>query len=220
MGIARNLERRLERLADGLSAAVFRGKMHPVDLANRLIRQADLMVTDTGSGPQIPNQFTVAVNSHDLDAALDTHRLERELTHALAATAAERGWRIAGPIDVAVAGGDSVGRGSIKCTATAAPGPLPAWGELAEHRGNRHFSLVDNRNLIGRADDCDIVLAEPEVSRHHAVVFREGGSLWVADLHSANGTTVNGKAVNTEPLEIGSGDMLSFGPATFALRVL
>ena len=67
--------------------------------------------------------------------------------------------------------------------------------------GSLHFSLVDNRNLIGRADDCDIVLAEPEVSRHHAVVFREGGSLWVADLHSANGTTVNDTDTTTTTID-------------------
>ncbi|MEA2000398.1 MAG: DUF3662 and FHA domain-containing protein [Actinomycetota bacterium] len=218
MGVARNLERRLERLADGLSAAVFRGRMHPVDLANRLVRQADLMVIDGDTGPTIPNQFTVAVNDADLDPQIDITQLTRELNLTLSETATDRGWRIGGPIDVHLTTDSSVGRGLIKCTATEVPALLPPWGELAEHRGEREFSLGDNRSVIGRSDTVDIKLDEAEVSRHHAVVFREGGRIWIVDLSSANGTTVNGNSVTTEAVEIGSGDMLAFGPSTFALR--
>ncbi len=71
MGLARNLERRLERLADGISAAVFRGRMHPVDLANRLVRQADLLVVDEPGGPRIPNRFDVWVNKSDMHEGID-----------------------------------------------------------------------------------------------------------------------------------------------------
>ncbi len=71
MGIARNLEKRLERFADGLSAAIFRGRMQPIDLANRLVRQADLMVIETATGPEIPNFFDVTVGEADLDPDLD-----------------------------------------------------------------------------------------------------------------------------------------------------
>lgn len=220
MGLARNLERRLERLADGFSAAVFRGRMHPVDLANRLVRQADLLVVDGDSGPTIPNQFNVAVNDTDLDPGIDIAQLTRELNVTLDETATDRGWRIGGPIDVRLTTEPAVGKGLIKCTATPAPAPLPSWGQLAEHRGEREFSIGDNRSVIGRSDGADIKLEEAEVSRRHAVVFREAGRIWIADLGSANGTTVNGNPVTAEPTEIGPGDMLSFGPSTFALRTV
>jgi hypothetical protein len=220
MGLARNLERQLERFADGLSAAVFRGRMHPVDLANRLVRQADLMVVDDDTGPTIPNQFTVAVNDADLDPDIDIAQLTRQLNLTLEETATDRGWRIGGPIDVQLITDSSVGKGLIKCTATPIPAPLPPWGELAEHRGEREFSLGDNRSVIGRSDGVDIKLDEAEVSRHHAVIFREGGRIWIIDLGSANGTTVNGNPVTTEAAEIGPGDMLAFGPSTFALRTV
>ena len=55
MGLARELERRLERLVDGATAAVFRGKMHPVDMAEHLVRQVDFMQVVglvPGAGPQ------------------------------------------------------------------------------------------------------------------------------------------------------------------------
>lgn len=220
VGIARNLEKRLERFADGLSAAVFRGRMQPVDLANRLVRQADLMVTDDATGPSIPNQFDVTVSDSDLDPALDATQLTTELTRTLTATATERGWRIGGPISIQLTTDSSVGRGSIKCAATASPAPLSPWGELSEHRGDRSFALGDNRCVVGRAATADVRLDEVEISRQHAVVFREGGRLWIADLNSGNGTSINGKPVTTEPVEIGSGDMLSFGPTTFSVRTI
>lgn len=48
---------------------------------------------------------------------------------------------------------------------------------------------------IGRHYECDVVLADPSVSRRHArIIFRDGG--WVLqDLASTNGTTVNGATV-------------------------
>jgi FhaA, N-terminal domain/FHA domain len=219
VGIARNLERQLERLADGLSAAIFRGKMQPVDLANRLVRQADLMVTDDATGPQIPNRYDVSVSTADVNEGIDNTELTTELSHVLEATAEDRGWRIGGPIFVRVTTDPTVGRGSIKCEATSIPAQLPAWGELAEHRGDRHYPLRDNRVSIGRAPEADVVIDSPEISRLHAVLFRQGGRLWLSDLGSANGSAVNGARLAAEHIEVGSGDMLSFGPTTFALRV-
>ena len=219
MGIARNLEKRLERLADGLSAAIFRGKMQPVDLANRLVRQADLLVVETESGPEIPNSFDVSVSEADLDTGADTDSLGAELAHSLTMTAADRGWRTKGPVSVRIAADRSVGRGSIKVSPASIPAELPAWGELGEHRGDRTFALCDNRVVVGRSSEADIEIDIPEVSRLHAVLFREGGRLWLADLGSANGSQINGTGIGNEPIEVGSGDMLSFGPITFALRV-
>ena len=219
MGIARNLEKRLERLADGLSAAVFRGKMQPVDLANRLVRQADLMVSDEPAGPRIPNHFAVSVSTGDIAGDVDTSALTRELSHTLEATAADRGWRIGGPIFVDLRTDAGVSRGSIRCEATIIPAELPAWGELSEHRGERSFALRDNRVTIGRSHEADITLDEAEISRLHAVLFRQGGRLWLSDLGSANGTMVNGTKVTAEPTQVGPGDMLAFGPTTFSIRV-
>lgn len=208
----------MERFADGLSATVFRGRMQPVDLANRLVRQADLLVTESPIGPEIPNFFDIAVSTGDMAPDMDMAPLEEELKHTLAMTAAGRGWRTGGPIGVRLRVDKSVGRGSIRCVATPLPAEMPAWGELAEHRGARRFPLADNRVVVGRSTDADVTLEEAEVSRLHAVLFREGGGLWVTDLGSANGTSVNGQPVAGKPFEVGPGDMLSFGPTTFALR--
>jgi hypothetical protein len=63
--------------------------------------------------------------------------------------------------------------------------------------------------LIGRHYSCDIVLADPSVSRRHArVIFRDGGWI-IQDLASTNGTMVNGAIVGRCALQ--PGDRLVLG---------
>jgi hypothetical protein len=63
--------------------------------------------------------------------------------------------------------------------------------------------------LIGREADCDVVLVDLAVSRRHARLrFRDGR--WILqDLHSTNGTTVNGEPVGRS--ELRPGDLISIG---------
>jgi pSer/pThr/pTyr-binding forkhead associated (FHA) protein len=52
------------------------------------------------------------------------------------------------------------------------------------------------RVVIGRDDDCDVVLDDPAVSGHHAAIsVRRGAAPTIEDLGSANGTFVNGRPV-------------------------
>ena len=63
--------------------------------------------------------------------------------------------------------------------------------------------------LVGRHPDCDVVLADPSVSRHHArLVYR--GSRWIIqDLQSTNGTILNGNQIGRSELQ--PGDRLLLG---------
>jgi hypothetical protein len=220
MKIARELELRLERLVDGISAALFRGRMHPVDLANRLIRFVDLSITEGGAGPEIPNQYVVAVNPDDLDATVDLDRLGTELANAVATTAAESGWRIGGPVAVRLETDNKVRQGSIRCDPASLPGALVPWAQLIGTAGGDALEIGDNRSIIGRGADADVQVTHERVSRKHALVVREAGSAWISDLGSANGTRVNDVAVAMKPVEFRAGDLLSLGPATFTLRLL
>lgn len=67
---------------------------------------------------------------------------------------------------------------------------------------------------IGRAPDNAIVIHDPMVSAHHArVVQRPDGSYLIEDLHSTNGSFVDG--VRVDRRELGSGSVLSFGRVVF-----
>jgi pSer/pThr/pTyr-binding forkhead associated (FHA) protein len=63
--------------------------------------------------------------------------------------------------------------------------------------------------LLGRSQDCDVRLADPNVSRRHAEVRQEGTAYWIVDLGSTNGLEVNGKPTTREKLE--DGDTITLG---------
>ena len=220
MKLARELELRLERLIEGLSATLLRGRMHPVDLANRLIRFVDLSVFDGRAGPQIANHYSVRVNPAELDPSLDLTSLNSELSAVVRETAAQHGWRIGGPIEVTLVPDRRISSGAVTCTAAAVPGPLPAWSQLIEPSGATIYDITDNRVVIGRASDADILVPHKRVSRHHATIYRAATVTAILDLGSANGTSVNGEPVGSGAGEVGPGDLLSFGPATFSFRLL
>jgi hypothetical protein len=59
--------------------------------------------------------------------------------------------------------------------------------------------------IIGREEDCDIVLPSRQVSRNHARIRRLGGRHILEDLGSKNRTFVNGQEL-TEPYTLQDGD--------------
>ena len=73
----------------------------------------------------------------------------------------------------------------------------------------RVFPLVGEKVRIGRGPDNDIRLADPSVSRHHALIERGPRGWSVRDLESTNGTRHNGSRIHRSPLS--SGDRLTIG---------
>ena len=59
------------------------------------------------------------------------------------------------------------------------------------------------RLLIGRGEDCDVILASDRVSRHHCEIVYEDGHAEVRDLGSTNGTYLNGQRVRAALLPDG-----------------
>jgi hypothetical protein len=74
--------------------------------------------------------------------------------------------------------------------------------------GVRH-EIDKRRFVIGRSKDCDIQLADPNVSRRHAELRQEGSAYWLIDLDSTNGSQVNGHRTARAKLE--SGDTITVG---------
>ncbi len=64
-------------------------------------------------------------------------------------------------------------------------------GQLAGKR----WPLNKSELTIGRGEDCDIVLPDRQVSRHHFRVLRDDDGYNVEDLGSKNGTYINGAPV-------------------------
>jgi hypothetical protein len=64
--------------------------------------------------------------------------------------------------------------------------------------------------VLGRSRECDVVLADPNVSRRHAEIRPRGGAWAVADLGSTNGVSVNGLRVE-QPRVLSAGDEIELG---------
>jgi hypothetical protein len=74
--------------------------------------------------------------------------------------------------------------------------------------GRRH-EVRKRRTVIGRSKDCDIQLADPNVSRRHAELRQEGTAYWIVDLDSTNGIEINGHRMKRAKLE--EGDTVTIG---------
>ncbi len=96
----------------------------------------------------------------------------------------------------------------------AAPQPTGAWGTLTVIAGAaqpRTYSLAGAEVLIGRSEECQIVLiGDGSVSRRHAIVRNDGRQVTVADAGSSHGTYLNGVRI-TQPTPVRRGDVLQVG---------
>jgi hypothetical protein len=62
---------------------------------------------------------------------------------------------------------------------------------------------------VGRKPDNDLVIDDPAVSGHHALIFSEEGAFFIEDLGSTNGTFVNDAKIQEEKLK--HGDCIAIG---------
>ena len=71
-------------------------------------------------------------------------------------------------------------------------------------KGRRH--AIEGEAVIGRSASCDVMLDDGDVSRRHARISRmPDGSYFIEDLHSRNGTSLDGVPVEGRvPLDFGA----------------
>jgi predicted component of type VI protein secretion system len=81
----------------------------------------------------------------------------------------------------------------------------------------RSFSISREMTVIGRRQDCDLMIPLGEISRKHCRIIRDGDSLRLEDLGSSNGTFHNGRRVQEAVLS--AGDTVQVGPVAFVLQV-
>lgn len=71
----------------------------------------------------------------------------------------------------------------------------------------QRWSIDTDDFLIGRGSDCQIVLPERQVSRHHVRITTDDEGIYLHDLGSKNGTHINGKRI-TGTVRLNDGDMI------------
>ena len=76
-------------------------------------------------------------------------------------------------------------------------------------RAGESFTLDGDRTSIGRTPDAGVFLDDVTVSRNHALLVRREDGLYIDDLGSLNGTYVNRRRIESQPLE--DGDEIQIG---------
>jgi hypothetical protein len=216
MGL-QQFERRLERLVEGAFAKAFRGELQPVEIGRRLTREMDLQRTVSVRGLLAPNVFDVVLSRADYERFGNfVEVLGRELADAAREHAKSERYMFVGPVEVTIGWEPDLSTGTFDIVSEVREGEdkPSGWIVLAD---GRRIGIGAEIVTIGRLPECAIALADPNASRRHAQLRREGDSVILVDLGSLNGTRVNGIPVREQRLA--AGDQVTIGTTTLRFEV-
>ncbi|AWV90747.1 FHA domain-containing protein [Bradymonas sediminis] len=85
---------------------------------------------------------------------------------------------------------------------------------ISSNFAGQEFPLNRPEMIIGRGEDCDIIIDHRSVSQRHAKVIRENGNHYqIVDLKSKNGVTVGGEQYRA--VQVKRGDVVELGHVKF-----
>jgi len=95
------------------------------------------------------------------------------------------------------------------------PGKTTAWYVRYQTADGAEETIQLTESMhIGRSDDNEMIITDPNTSRHHARIIRRGARYWISDMGSSNGTYVNGIRISQSTL-LHHSDKFSIGRTTF-----
>src|SRR4051794_24355937 len=238
MSVLRSLEEKIAGLVEGTFGRVFRSEVRPVELARKLAKEMDEHRTVSVSRTYVPNEYIIWLSAEDrarYDGV--EHEVIEELgAYLLEHARRERLAMISRPViefrtdeqltlgqfgiqartvklgETAAVQADH-GHTSVYSTADRVQEPLReeraarAGRAILVAEGKRH-AVGANGATIGRSRECDIVLADSNISRQHARLRPGTDGRWtIEDLGSTNGVRVNGRDIpagHPEPLDPGA----------------
>ena len=92
--------------------------------------------------------------------------------------------------------------------------PLDNAGPFLTDPNGQEHRLPSESATIGRAVECDIVIASKSISRENTRIRREGRHWFVEDLGSTNGTYLNGERTIAS-MKLRDGDSIKVGDLIF-----
>ncbi|MHB1135742.1 MAG: FhaA domain-containing protein [Coriobacteriia bacterium] len=228
MGILSDFEDRISGAIEGMFAGAFRSPVQPVELARALARAADDGRSLGVATVYIPTSYTIALSPEDGDK-LGTFRatLAGELATYLADHAREHDYHLheRPKIDFVVHEDLKLGRFRVSASLAEeptqgvrsagerepAPPAEPGMATVTVGDLGHDVVLSGDEVLVGRLAECQIHIADANVSRRHAAFMRLDDGWAIADLGSTNGTRVNGRTI--ERARLRDGDVIEIGLA-------
>ena len=247
MSILRNLESKLEGLFEGAFSRTFKSRVQPVEIARKLAKEMDDSKTVSISRTYVPNQYSVYLSPQDREQFEGYEDgLKKELSDYLLEHARTEGLALVTRPTIDFQSDERLSLGEFGIQAQlvqleedeAEPhqgdfGHTMVYSPTSGARrldspssggrallvgGGKRNALGGRRVVIGRSRDCDIVIDDPNISRRHAELRRDGDGWLVADLGSTNGVKVNGRRVNEHPLSPGDEITVGLERLTFELE--
>lgn len=243
MTVLGRFEKRLEGLFEGAFAKIFKGVVHPVEIAGAMQREAESHKAILAGGRiLVPNRYVIDLSPPDHDRlAPYAAALAQELAQSQAEHIGEHGWTVYGDVIVEIERGEGLDTGMFRVIAEVAaqqdqhapqhgPGYGPPVGGYDQHGGQpappsgprlvsgdgRQYAITMGSTTIGRGEQAQIRLPDVGISRVHVRIDFDGGQVLVTDLGSTNGTLVNGQRISTVSLQ--PGDMIQLGTTSLTLQ--
>ncbi|MCE5238835.1 FHA domain-containing protein [bacterium] len=206
----RKVEQALQAAIERPFSRLFPQKLQPAELKAPLREALESSIVSTADGALAANCYVVELNLADVrEIEAVGPALEAELAGDLQEYAAEARVTLGPYLALTVGVAEDVPAGEMRVRAGFGERP-PAY--VAAEAGVPHVGRqvpLGESNVIGRANDCDIVIGEGAVSRRHCEIVWERVQYMLRDLGSANGTFVNAEQVQAAPLR--EGDLVEVG---------
>lgn len=87
------------------------------------------------------------------------------------------------------------------------------------YNNKTHYKLKTGEYILGKGDNCDIILSDGHVSREHASLTVSTDKVVLADKTSTNGTWFNGKKIK-KPIVLNNGDEIFMGKLVLIVQQL
>jgi hypothetical protein len=217
MGL-QQVERRLERLVEGVFSKAFRGGLQPVELARRVVREMEGGRTVSTRGTVAPNHAVITISEADAERFESfADALILELEDAMREHARDRNYRFIGPVKVELFQDPDFSKSehTVVVEVRQGPGGMPA-AALVLGDGSR-IAIGEDPVTIGRSPECTVKLSDSTVSRRHAEIVRDGDAWVLRDVGSSNGTNVNGAAIGEHVLA--DGDEVKVGAVSLRFEM-
>ena len=205
MSVLDRFEKSVEGAVNGVFAKFGSKDLKPVDLSSALEREIDK------EAMPVTRDRTVAPNEYRFNNIVEwgAETLANELADNLTQYAKSQNYAFVGPVvvifeeDLELSKGDyrlsseSVQGNTVPVTTDAQTEDCPML-EIGEHQ----YLLTEEKTIIGRGSDCDIVIDDPGISRRHMEidVTDNGNTVIARDLNSTNGMYVEGHHVEAATL--------------------
>ena len=195
MSVLDRFEKSVEGAVNGVFAKFGSKDLKPVDLSSALEREIDKEAMPvTRDRTVAPNEYRFKLSTPDFNNIVEwgAETLANELADNLTQYAKSQNYAFVGPVvvifeeDLELSKGDyrlsseSVQGNTVPVTTDAQTEDCPML-EIGEHQ----YLLTEEKTIIGRGSDCDIVIDDPGISRRHMEidVTDNGNTVIARDLH-------------------------------------